>query len=178
MFHRRQYAMAMGVYLQCVANYAGLATRSPRRLHVSLVFYAAANARRYRSRGFQYRCRRCRQCRCRRWRRRRAQTSTWRRKYPSAVLFAQSAPHAVVHGASEKVQVSRECEGGTGCRNCLKKLVACISPYLRLAPTIPAGSRVARKYEGGKSDFLLLCAFQRHPTLSNVFFGRHVASTG
>ena len=34
-----------------------------------------------------------------------------------------------------------------GCRNCLKRLVACISRCLRLAPTVPAGSRVARKYD-------------------------------
>ena len=37
--------------------------------------------------------------------------------------------------------------GGMGCRNCLKRLVARMSPYLRLAPTVPAGSRVARKYD-------------------------------
>ena len=34
-----------------------------------------------------------------------------------------------------------------GCPNCLKRFVACMSPYLRLAPTVPAGSRVARKYD-------------------------------
>ena len=34
-----------------------------------------------------------------------------------------------------------------GCRNCLKRLVARISPCPRLAPTAPAGSRVARKYD-------------------------------
>ena len=34
-----------------------------------------------------------------------------------------------------------------GCRNCLRRLVARMSPCLRLAPTIPAGSRVARKYD-------------------------------
>ena len=45
MFHRRQDAMAMGVFLQCVAHCTGLATRSPQHLHVSLVFYVAANAR-------------------------------------------------------------------------------------------------------------------------------------
>ena len=56
MFHCGQYAMAMGVFLQCVAHYTGLATRPPRHLHVSLVFYVAANARGGRSRGFQYRC--------------------------------------------------------------------------------------------------------------------------
>ena len=46
------------------------------------------------------------------------------------------------------------------CRNCLKRLVAHMSPCLRLAPTVPAGSRVARKYDplllrGGTSDLLL-----------------------
>ena len=33
-----------------------------------------------------------------------------------------------------------------GCLNCLKRLVARMSPCLCLAPTVPAGSRVARKY--------------------------------
>ena len=32
-----------------------------------------------------------------------------------------------------------------GCLNCLKRLVARMSPCLRLAPTVPAGIRVARK---------------------------------
>ena len=31
--------------------------------------------------------------------------------------------------------------------NCLKRLVARTSPCLRLAPTVPAGSRVTRKYD-------------------------------
>ena len=52
MFHHRQYAMAMGVFLQCVAHCTGLATRRPRHLHVSLVFYVATNARGDPSRGF------------------------------------------------------------------------------------------------------------------------------
>ena len=34
-----------------------------------------------------------------------------------------------------------------GCRTCLKRLFARMSPCLRLAPTAPAGSRVARKYD-------------------------------
>ena len=38
-----------------------------------------------------------------------------------------------------------------GCLNCLKRFVARMSPCLRLVPTAPAGSRVARKY-----DLLLL----------------------
>ena len=42
---------------------------------------------------------------------------------------------------------SREGGGGKGYRNCLKRLIACISPCLRLTPIIPAGSRVARKYD-------------------------------
>ena len=33
------------------------------------------------------------------------------------------------------------------CPNCLKRLVARMSPCLRLAPTVPAGSRVTRKYD-------------------------------
>ena len=33
-----------------------------------------------------------------------------------------------------------------GCRNCPKRVVARMSPYLHLAPTVPAGSRMARKY--------------------------------
>ena len=36
---------------------------------------------------------------------------------------------------------------GMGCHNCLRRLVARMSPCLRLAPTVPAGSRVARKYD-------------------------------
>ena len=34
-----------------------------------------------------------------------------------------------------------------GCLNCLKRLVARTSSCLRLAPTVPAGSRVTRKYD-------------------------------
>ena len=34
-----------------------------------------------------------------------------------------------------------------GCPNCLKRLVARMSPFLRLAPTVPVGSRGARKYD-------------------------------
>ena len=34
-----------------------------------------------------------------------------------------------------------------GCLNCLKRFVARMSACLRLAPTVPAGSRVARKYD-------------------------------
>ena len=34
-----------------------------------------------------------------------------------------------------------------GCPNCLKRFVARMSPCLRLAPIVPAGSRVARKYD-------------------------------
>ena len=34
-----------------------------------------------------------------------------------------------------------------GCPNCLKRFVARMYPCLRLAPTVPAGSRVARKYD-------------------------------
>ena len=33
------------------------------------------------------------------------------------------------------------------CPNCLKRFVARMSPCLRLAPTVPVGSRVARKYD-------------------------------
>ena len=33
------------------------------------------------------------------------------------------------------------------CPNCIKRLVARMSPCLRLAPTVPAGSRVTRKYD-------------------------------
>ena len=41
---------------------------------------------------------------------------------------------------------SRERGGGTGCHNCLERIVACISRFFLLAPTVPVGSRVARKY--------------------------------
>ena len=34
-----------------------------------------------------------------------------------------------------------------GCPNCLKRLAARMSPYLRLASTVPAGSRVARRHD-------------------------------
>ena len=34
-----------------------------------------------------------------------------------------------------------------GWPNCLKRFVARMSPCLRLAPTVPVGSRVARKYD-------------------------------
>ena len=34
-----------------------------------------------------------------------------------------------------------------GCRNFLKRFVARMSPYLRLAPTVPAGRWGARKYD-------------------------------
>ena len=34
-----------------------------------------------------------------------------------------------------------------GWPNCLKRFVARMSPCFRLAPTVPAGSRVARKYD-------------------------------
>ena len=34
-----------------------------------------------------------------------------------------------------------------GCLNCLKRLVARTSSCLRPAPTVPAGSRVTRKYD-------------------------------
>ena len=34
-----------------------------------------------------------------------------------------------------------------GCRNCLRRLVARMSSCLRLASTVPAGSRVARKHD-------------------------------
>ena len=37
--------------------------------------------------------------------------------------------------------------GGIGCPNCLKRLVARMSPCLRLASTVPVGRRVARKYD-------------------------------
>ena len=34
-----------------------------------------------------------------------------------------------------------------GCPNCLKRFVARMFPCLRLAPTVPAGSRVTRQYD-------------------------------
>ena len=37
--------------------------------------------------------------------------------------------------------------GRTGCRNCLKRLVICMSRSLFHAPTVPTGSRAARKYD-------------------------------
>ena len=54
----------------------------------------------------------------------------------------------VIHGASETCQVmSREGGSGTGCRNCLKRLISRIFLRLFLALTVPAGSEVPRKYD-------------------------------
>ena len=49
-----------------------------------------------------------------------------------------------------------------GCRKCLRKLVAHMSPCLRLAPTVPAGSREDRKHyplflRGNINMFPMMC---------------------
>ena len=70
-----------------------------------------------------------------------------------------------------------------GCPNDLKRVVARMSPCLRLAPTVPAGSRVARKYDPlllrGNVEFApIMCVPEASDTIkSNVFFGRRAAST-
>ena len=95
MFHRRQYAMSMDMFLQCVAHYTGLATCPPRHLHVSLVFYVAANARGIGDGEFDVGLGGGGVRELAKWRRvqemarRRAQTMVWGRRYPSAVLLAQ-----------------------------------------------------------------------------------------
>ena len=68
------------------------------------------------------------------------------------------------------------CGGGeTGCRNCLNRLVAHMSLYLRLAPTVPAGSRVARKYNPpllrGNVRFVpIVCVLEASDTIRRVLW--------
>ena len=72
--------------------------------------------------------------------------------------------------------------GGMGCRNWLKRLLrACLLASVSLLQSRRETgwhANTIRYCCGGTSDFLPLCAFQRRPTLSNVFFGRRAASTG
>ena len=69
-----------------------------------------------------------------------------------------------------------------GCRNCLKGLVARMSPYLHLAPIVPAGSRVAHKYDPlllrGNVKFAPIMCVPDASETSDVFFGRRAASPG
>ena len=62
-----------------------------------------------------------------------------------------------------------------GCRNCLKRLVARMSPCLRLAPTVPARRRVARKYDllllrGNVRFVLIMCVEEASNTIKCVFW--------
>ena len=74
------------------------------------------------------------------------------------------------------------CGGGRmECPNCLKRSVARMSPCLRLAPTVPAGSRVARKYDplllrGNVKFAPIMCVPEASDTIKCVF-GRRAAST-
>ena len=69
-----------------------------------------------------------------------------------------------------------------GCHNCFSRLVARMSSCLRLAPTDPAGSRVARKYDplllrGNVRFSLIMCVPEAPDTIKCVLFGRRGAST-
>ena len=57
-----------------------------------------------------------------------------------------------------------------------------MSPCLRLTPTVPAGSRAARKYDplllrGNVRFAPIMCVLDASDTIG-VFFGRRTASTG
>ena len=59
--------------------------------------------------------------------------------------------------------------------NCLKRLVARMCPRLRLAPTVPAGSRVARKYDplllrGNVRFAPIICVPDASDTIRCVFW--------
>ena len=59
----------------------------------------------------------------------------------------------MVHGAFAQCEVTlREDGGGVGCRNCLERLVACISSCLRLAPTVPGGARIRSATAAGEGS--------------------------
>ena len=70
-----------------------------------------------------------------------------------------------------------------GCPNCLKTFVARMSPCLRFAPTVPAGSRVARKYDrlllrGNVKFAPIMWVPDASDTIRDVFFRQRAASTG
>ena len=65
--------------------------------------------------------------------------------------------------------------GGIGCRKCLRRLVAHMSPCLRLAPTVPTGSRVDRKYDllllrGNVRIFPMMCVPEASDTIRCVLW--------
>ena len=66
------------------------------------------------------------------------------------------------------------CRGAPGCRNCLKRLLARMSPCLRLAPTVPAGSQVARKYDplllrgNVIFSYIIICVLEASGTIGCV----------
>ena len=62
-----------------------------------------------------------------------------------------------------------------GCRNCLRRFVARMSPRLRLAPIVPVGSRVARKYDplllrGNVRFAPIMCVPDAFQTIRCVFW--------
>ena len=70
---------------------------------------------------------------------------------------------------------SREGGGRPGCRNFLKRLVARMSRCLFLAPTVPAGGRVARKYDplllrGNVRLVLIRCVPEASDTIRCAFY--------
>ena len=62
-----------------------------------------------------------------------------------------------------------------GCPNCLKRFVARMFPCLRLAPTVPAGSRVARKCDplllrGNVKFAPIMCVLEASDTIKCVLW--------
>ena len=184
--------MAMCVFLECVAHYVGLTTRAPRHLHVPLVFLCLGQRTGGSKPGVSIPIQAVssmpvRELAERRlvqeMARRRARTSAWdvdfpRRSYSRSPDRSGPSCFRVVSG-----DVARRRR-----RNGVSQLpsnVSCVHLSLpsscSYSPSGEPGSTQIRSATyccGGTSDLLLLCAFQRRPTLSNVFFGRHATSTG
>ena len=113
MFHRRQYAMAMGVFLQYIAHYTGLATRRSDISTFPSVFISRPTGRGVQAGGFDTDAGAVvdagRELAERRlvqeMARRRAQTSAWRRRYPLVVLCVQSGPEPSIVFPSSTRQI-------------------------------------------------------------------------
>ena len=77
--------------------------------------------------------------------------------------------HALVSGGGIS------CSGdGTGCRNCLERLVERMSRCLFLAPKVPAGSRLARRYDplllqGNVKFVSIMCVSEASDTIRCFF---------
>ena len=70
-----------------------------------------------------------------------------------------------------------------GCPNCLKRLVARMFSCFRLAPTVPAGSRVVRKYDplllrGNVRFAPIMCVPDASDTIRYVLWTACTANTG